>query len=103
MCIRDRGKFEILGSFDEPVHVLKEFFLTDTGVHLSGGNIGMPQHPTDGLNLSLIHISGVLLKNNVIILTLNLKFRCLIFGLLGTINSVCSFKSNFKVYPLKCS
>ena len=45
-----KGKFEILSSFDEPVHVLKEFFRTDTGVHLSGGNIGMPQHPTDGLN-----------------------------------------------------
>ena len=52
---------------------------------------------------NLLFIAGVLLKNNVITLTLNLKFKCLIFGLLGTINSAYFFKSNFKVYPLKCS
>ena len=26
------------------------FFRTDTGIYLSGGNIGVPQHPADGLN-----------------------------------------------------
>ena len=31
-------------------HVLEQFFRADTGIYLSGGNIGVPQHPADGLD-----------------------------------------------------
>ena len=39
---------EIFGRFNELVHVLEKFLRANTGIDLSGGNIGMSQHSADG-------------------------------------------------------
>lgn len=42
-------KFQVFGRFDKYVHVLEEFFRGHTGVNLRCLDIGVPQHPADGL------------------------------------------------------
>ena len=48
-CISE-DKLQVFGRFDKPVHVLKKFLRGHTGVNLRCLDIGMPQHPADGLD-----------------------------------------------------